>query len=50
MPNLFPGYIYRLGDEMLESSDTERNLRVLVDSKLNMNQQNAVAARRPLDA
>ena len=29
-----PGYMYRLGDEMLESSPKERNLQVLIDSKL----------------
>ncbi|KAJ7426116.1 hypothetical protein WISP_18846 [Willisornis vidua] len=31
-----PGCTYRLGNEMLESSATERDLRVLVDGKLNM--------------
>ncbi|KAJ7408955.1 rna-directed dna polymerase from mobile element jockey-like [Willisornis vidua] len=34
-----PGCAYRLGNEMLESSDTERDLGILIDSKLNMNQQ-----------
>uniref|UniRef100_A0A8B9CM06 Reverse transcriptase domain-containing protein n=1 Tax=Anser brachyrhynchus TaxID=132585 RepID=A0A8B9CM06_9AVES len=41
-----PGYTYRLGDETLESSPTERKLGVMVDSKLNMSQQRALAARR----
>uniref|UniRef100_A0A8C3GHF6 Reverse transcriptase domain-containing protein n=1 Tax=Cairina moschata TaxID=8855 RepID=A0A8C3GHF6_CAIMO len=41
-----PGYTYRLGDEMLESSTAERDLGAVVDSKLNMRQQCALAARR----
>uniref|UniRef100_A0A8B9I9X6 Reverse transcriptase domain-containing protein n=1 Tax=Anser brachyrhynchus TaxID=132585 RepID=A0A8B9I9X6_9AVES len=41
-----PGYTYRLGDETLESSLTERDLGVVVDSKLNMSEQCALAARR----
>ena len=41
-----PGYTYRLGNKTLERSPTERDLGVVVDSKLNMSQQCALAARR----
>ena len=38
------GYLYRLGDERLESSPVERDLGVLVGSKLNTNKQGAQRA------
>uniref|UniRef100_A0A8B9T7L1 Reverse transcriptase domain-containing protein n=1 Tax=Anas platyrhynchos TaxID=8839 RepID=A0A8B9T7L1_ANAPL len=41
-----PGCTYRLGDETLESSLEERDLGVVVDNKLNMSRQCALAARR----
>jgi len=41
-----PDYTYRLRDEMLESSPTERDLGVLVNSKLNTSQQYVLSDQR----
>lgn len=40
------GYLYRLGNKMLESNLTERDLGVMVNNKLNMSQQYALDAKR----
>ena len=40
------GYLYKLGDERLKSSHTERDLGVWVSGEFNVSQQCALAAKR----